>query len=456
MPQIKPIPTIRFARSFDSKPADISALIAPPYDVLDEERKRAMLGRDGHNIVAIDLPFTPPKVVGPDAVYQRAGETYRAWLKTGVLRQTDRPALFVYQQSYTHRGRKYDRRGVIADVRVQDLGKSPSGQGGIWPHEQTFASGKEDRLNLMRATQAQLSPIFGIYRDPRKNVARLMTSAMEAGPATFGGITSDDDVMHSVWEVTDPAMIARFVEPLAAADIYIADGHHRYHTALNYRNQLAQGGDLAADHPANFCMFVLIAMEDPGMIVLPTHRVLGGMAGFSFDAFRDAAKGLLNITPFDGPDLAALEKALPHAGPHAIGLYIPKPNDAKPGQRLGTAPGSSLYIASTPTDDPLATTHAQHSLAWRKLDVAIVQHLLVERICQPRFAGGNEIKWKFPHALEQVEKDARSEGFQLGVIVQPTPLQSVMDVSDAGELMPQKSTFFYPKLATGLAINPLA
>ena len=248
--------------------------------------------------------------------------------------------------------------------------------------------------------------------------------------------------MHDVWAVEDPAKIKPFTDLFDGSDIFIADGHHRYTTALNYRQQLIESqGKLPADHPANFCLFVLIAMQDPGMIVLPTHRVLGNMANYSLDAFTKASAGALTLTPFDG-SLDALETALPTAGRHAIGVY-------------DSATGKS-FIATTVSPDPLATTHAKMSAPWRQLDVAIVQHLYVESICQAKLtAPGASVTWKFPHTVADAKRDAHTSGYQLALILQSTPLESVRLVSEAGELMPQKSTFFYPKLATGLVINPL-
>ncbi len=450
MPDIQPIPACVFSRAITGHPtgapADVSALIAPPYDVLDEGPKRELLARDAHNIVAIDLPFTPPKVVGPDAVYTQAGEQYRQWLAQGVLQHRTTPSLYVYQQSFTHQNQTFHRRGIIANVKVQPFGPCPTpGLGGIWAHEATFASGKEDRLKLMRACEAQLSPIFGLYRDPQKQVHQLLSNITQK-PATFAGTTAGDNVLHSVWEVSDPSLIQSLVGLLAPSDVYIADGHHRYNTAINYLAEKTAGGNVP--ERARWCMFVLVAMEDPGMIVLPTHRVLTGLNRFQWDLFARAMGEHFALKPFVGGDLATLEASLPRQGHHAIGLYAPG------------HPHNKLWVATTLSDDPLAATHGDRHAAWRKLDVAIVQHLLVEQIVQPTCcAPGVTVGWKFPHELVKLKTltEAAEPGeARLGVIVQPTPLGSVMEVSRAGELMPQKSTFFYPKLATGLVINPLA
>ncbi len=450
MPDIRPIPACVFSRAVagpsTTSPADISALIAPPYDVLDEGPKRELLARDAHNIVAIDLPFTPPKVVGPDSVYTQAGEQYRQWLTQGILQKRPTPALYIYQQSFTHQDQTFHRRGIIANLKVQDFGPCPTpGLGGIWAHEATFASGKEDRLKLMRACEAQLSPIFGLYRDPQKQVQQLLSEITQQ-PARFVGTTANDNVLHSVWEVSEPSAIESLIAVLAPSEVYIADGHHRYNTAINYLKEKQVQGN--APERAPWCMFVLVAMEDPGMIVLPTHRVLTGLDCFTWNIFHRALGEHFATKPFLGGDLATLEASLPRQGPHAIGLYVP------------SHPQNKLWVATTLQSDPLATTLGERHPAWRTLDVAIVQHLLVEQIVQPTCCTpGVTVGWKFPHELVKLKtltEAAQPGETRLGVIVQPTPLSAVMEVSRAGELMPQKSTFFYPKLATGLVINPLA
>lgn len=448
MPDIQPIPAVTFATQSGN---DLSDRIAPPYDVLDHASKGRLVAKSAHNISVIDLPHLPAKTVGPDEAYVGAGETYRKWLSDGVLERRATPAFFVYQQTYTvagdSGGRTFQRRGLIANVKVQPFGPSPDGKGGIHPHEQTFSAAKEDRLKLMRATQAQLSPIFGLYSDPDKAIGKLLADVIDADKPTFVGKTADDGVLHEAWAVEDGPRVAGFQRALGDKDLFIADGHHRYNTALNHFNELTAAGQSVGN--AAYCLFVLIAMQDPGMIVLPTHRVLGNMPGFTLDKFKQAAQGKLDITPVPGAgggaDPKLLEKALAESKhPHAVGLYVPSQPDAP------------LYLATTVDNDPLKATHAEMSDAWRQLDVAIVQHLIVEQICEPAFvAPGETIAWKFPHEIAQLKELTDSVTYQLGLALRATPLDSVRRVSEAGELMPQKSTFFYPKLATGLVINPL-
>jgi uncharacterized protein (DUF1015 family) len=444
MAQIQPIAPIHYSQPQGS---DLSALIAPPYDVLDAGAKGALLSGDPHNIVAIDLPHLPAKTVGPDPVYVQAGVTYRDWVSKGVLTRRDRSSLFAYQQTFEDQGRSYCRRALMANVRLQALDGSDSkqGPGRIYPHEQTFAEPREDRLKLMRATGAQLSPIFGLY-DHGADRDLPLGAIIDAGDAMYQGTTTHDQVLHELWAIDDAQQINQIVAMLAAVDVFIADGHHRYNTALTYRQELIDAdGPLPQDHPAQFCMFVLVSMADPGLIVRPTHRVLGNMAKFSFERFVQIAAGRLNISPFAGGDMAALEARLPSAGPHAVGLYNPADTD------------NPLSIATCVEDDPLLATHSQRSAAWRSLDVAIVQHLIVEQVCQPALCqAGATATWQFPHTLSEVKSMADRPDNQLGLIMQPTALESIRRVCRASELMPQKSTFFYPKLATGLIINSVS
>lgn len=437
MAEIKPICALMYV---EQEQGDISNLIAPPYDVLDEVSKGRLLQRNERNIVAVDLPHLPPKTVGPDATYEDAGRQLRRWIEDGVMRTAHHPLLYAYRQTFEARGQTYRRCGLIANVPIQPLHAAGVGKpmaGAIHPHEQTFSAPKEDRLKLMHATRAQLSPVFGMFRDESGGVGRILAEAIATGPALMRGTTEHDGVLHELWPCGDAeAAIAVFGD----RDIYIADGHHRYTTAVRYMEDLSA---VSGTDAAGCCMFVLVPMEDPGMIVLPTHRVLGGMAGFSPGRLTSAAAGRLTIRGFDGGDLEALEAALPEAGLHAMGFYF------------GPASAPTMALATPLSPDPLAETHADRSDAWRHLDVAIVQHLLVERICEPTFTPGGHVNWSFPHTLDELAALTDASNDRLGVVCQATPLDAVRQVSDAGELMPPKSTFFYPKLATGMVLNPL-
>lgn len=418
---------------------EVSRFIAPPYDVLDEGPKQALLARCDTNIVKIDLPFTPPKTVGPNEVYAQAGATYRNWLETGVLKRNDRPAVYIYQQSYTHDGKTFARRGVIANMAVTPFSPGSHGLGGVFAHEKTFSSGKEDRLKLMRATKAQLSPIFGIYSDEADRIGPMLAKVADSRQPNMTGVTDNDHVRHEVWVVDDPDEIAKLCDALSGYDIFIADGHHRYNTAINYQKE-------TPGEAARRCMFVFVAMQDPGMIVLPTHRVVRNLRGFDMGRLEATLRGHseLAFTPTQhGADgLAALEKELPGHKYHAMGLYDPATR--------------RTAILSTRGEDPLSALLPERVKVWRTLGVAVLHELVMERVLKPTFTtGGDELTFKYTAQLPEFRSMTEAQEGSLGVIVQPTPLDAVRGVSEAGELMPQKSTYFFPKLATGLVINPL-
>jgi uncharacterized protein (DUF1015 family) len=447
MPAVFPFQAIQYQQG----KGDVSSLVAPPYDVLDAAAKQRLLDRDRRNIVAIDLPHTPAKELGPPAAYQAAADTYRAWLKEGTLQRRREPAMFAYRQSFRSGDRTFQRCGMAAAVRTVPFG--PREGGGILPHEETFSGPKEDRLALMKATRAQLSPIFGLFQDAAGKATRLLHTIMAAGQPSM---TADigDGVRHEVWTVIDPDVISLYQLALQREDIFIADGHHRYNTALNYLRALEAAGPLPEGHPARLTMMVLVGMSDPGLVIWPTHRVLGGMQAYSFDAFRSAAADLLDIRPAGGAldDLEpAMESAAKIGSKNVLGLY--------------DFASRACFIATLKRPDPLKARFPGKPAEWRTLDVALIQHAIVEDICQPRLSAGDPVKWAFPHTIEEVKHIGQGaetgagggKGFtpQLALIVRPTPLDSVRAVSRANELMPQKSTFFYPKLATGLWVNPL-
>ncbi|MFN0010785.1 MAG: DUF1015 family protein [Phycisphaerales bacterium] len=448
MPAVYPFRAVQFATG-----PDLSGVVAPPYDVLDHAGKARLLAKDARNIVAIDLPHTPAKEIGPAAAYEGAAAALRQHIAAGVMKRGDKPVIFAYRQTFTGADGKTTvrRSGMACCVETVPFG--PRAGGGVLPHEETFSGPKEDRMALMKATRTQLSPIFGLHADEKGLATALIAKVCGGGPPTNTART-DDGTLHEVWTIQDAATIRAYQDALAGEDVFVADGHHRYTTGLNYLKGLeASGASVGADHAARRCMCVLVGMSDPGLVIWPTHRVLGGMKGYSFAAFCAGAAGLLNVEPFGG-GLAQIEGAMERKAAvergNVFGLYD-----------FATA---TCALATLARPDPLKDGFGTKPAAWRQLDVALIQYLIVEQVCQPKLNGGEGVKWAFPHTIKEVEEIGRGEETgagggknfaQLAVIVRPTPLAAVRDVSRAGQLMPQKSTFFYPKLATGLFVNPL-
>ena len=445
MADIQPLAALRYPQG------EQTALISPPYDVLSSSDKEHLLVKNPHNVVAVDLPHVPPKNAGPAEAYEQAAKTIAAWLQQGVLQRDAAPALYPYEQTYTYDGKTYHRRGLFCRVRLEEFGP----QGAIHPHEQTFSGPKEDRLMLMRATDANLSPVFGLYDDAANVVTdKLFAAITGRSPVATAKLPSQDgqsQVTSELWQVTDPQVIALVQSLMRDKHLYIADGHHRYGTCLNYRAEITakNGAALPPDHGANFALFVLIAMQDPGLIVLPTHRVAANLTGFSIEAFLQAAAGRLQRVSdeFAGHGMDHLEKRLPEFGLHAMGIYDPQTDRVVVVRPIEKDPLGKI------SDDPALAGKSQ---AWRQLDVAILQHLIFDRIVAPAFARGQAMQWAFPHVAHEVREMCQSGQYQAGFVLQPTALESVRQLCNANELMPQKSTFFYPKLATGMVINSLS
>lgn len=433
MPTIRPLTAIRYGERIGH---DVSAVIAPPYDVLDEGPKQALLKRDPRNIVKIDLPFTPPKVAGPDIVYKQAADTLHGWLNDGTLHRARRPAIYPYQQSYQHAGKTYHRRGFFCLVRL-----SPFGKGEVIPHEKTYDGPIEDRLKLMRATRAQLSPVFGLFSDPDNEVNQLLYHAV-ARPEQEGTL---DGVVNRLWSVIDAAIETRVIDLMRDRPIYIADGHHRYTTALHYQREVASqnGGSLPESHPANYCLFVLVPMQDHGLLIHPTHRLVGGLTGFDLATLRRKIEPTFAITetPIRPEQVADFIGTLGGYGPHAFGLY-------DGGSR-------KLYLLQMKNRDALKPLEPEKSDAWRSLDVAILQRYLLDEAIAPLFGGSGKPTLGYTANPAEVVPMVDGKKYQLGLLLQPTPLTALEALGKTGEVMPQKSTYFFPKLATGLIINPL-
>jgi uncharacterized protein (DUF1015 family) len=453
MPEVFPFTAIQFTTGHD-----LSRFVAPPYDVLDAAAKAALLGPpkgDPRNIVAVDLPHTPATELGPPEAYAGAGRRLAGLLTDGTLKTAAKPAMFAYRQTFRSEpaSRPVQRSGMACCLTLSPFG--PREGGGVLPHEETFSGPKQDRMALMRATRAQLSPIFGLHADEHGRAGESLRRAMGRSKADHVA-TTPDGTLHEVWAVSGDAGIAEYQAALRGEDVFIADGHHRYTTALNYLAELEASGPVGPEHPTRRCMFVLVGMRDPGLLILPTHRVLGGMKDYTFEAFAAAVAEHLLITPVRG--------GVPSLGQEMVGVTVPPP--PLPGNVLGFYDFATrrCFIGTLKKPRPLATRFPDKPRAWQELDVAIVQHLLVEQICQPRLNRGEPVQWAFPHSMMEIEEIGRGVGTgagggkiaaQLAVIVRPTPLEAVREVSRAGQLMPQKSTYFHPKLATGLFMHAL-
>lgn len=434
MAHIRPFAGIHYVTRPDF---ELSKVIAPPYDVLDVKEKAELQARHPNNIVTIDLPWLPPKSVGPDEAYAKASTTLQAWLTAGILKRDARPALYPYAQTYEHAGKTFHRRGFFGLVRL-----SPFGQGQVVPHELTYASAIEDRLKLMRATGVQLSPIFGLFSDPMSEVTKTLYAQCGKPQldATLDGIRSQ------LWTVNDNTVINKVEDLMGHKPIYIADGHHRYTTALQYQKEMAEqnGGTLPPEHPANYCLFALVSMQDDGLLILPTHRLIGGLSGFDIEKFKSIVAQNFDVaeTSYGADEVDDyVDGELTRQPPHTFGLYD--------GQ------SKKLYQLTLKNEDVLKPFEPGKSDAWRRLDVAILQRYLLDAVIAPNFTANKEVTKGYTAYADQVTPQVDGNKFQIALLLRSTLLRALEELGRHNEVMPQKSTFFYPKLATGMIINPV-
>jgi uncharacterized protein (DUF1015 family) len=410
---------LRALRYDPTKVGSLDDVIAPPYDVIDHDERRRLAARSPYNVVEVDLPPS----------YDRAALTFHDWRQRGVLVRDEEPAIWVLRQEYPRpRGDERTRTGFFARVRLEDYGP-----GRIRPHERTHPGPKEDRLRLMRATKANLSPIFTLFPDRDDAAGRAMEGISGGEPFAEGD--QGDGTVNRLWRVADPDLIAELQSALADAELLIADGHHRYETARVYADEV--GGE--GDH--RYVLMLLCSLADPGLLVLPTHRLLDGLKD---DSRKQVAIRDVLLRDFEVEELAAASELEPRVGDGRIAYgYM---------DSFFRRPYRVTLKDQAIADDALDGM----SEAYRRLDTAVLEALVLrgalgmseEDVAQLR---GLRYSNRLADAVAEVESGAADAGFFL----RATPVDQVRAVAAAGESMPPKSTFFYPKVPTGLLFNLL-
>lgn len=451
MADVRPLPGIRYAPE-----SDLAAAVTPPYDVISPEAQARYYARDPRNIIRLELGRDERGDDELDNRYTRAALTFAEWRLSGVLRQ-DAPALYLYEQRFSvpGAGGARKRRGLFARVRIE-----PWEEGVVLPHERTLSKPKDDRLKLTRATAATLSPIMALYDDPDGELAALLSkTARRKSEVAF---TDEAGEEHRLWPLRDAALIARAGQFFRDRQLYIADGHHRYETALAYREELRETRrELPPDDAANFTLMALSAIEDPGLVVLPTHRVVRGIAPERLTVFRDELSAYFEVSPLGEPGglatlnvtetLAALTAA--GEGGRRVAFVMVTPDGAFLLRQ--TAGGEDAMDALDPAR---AGEHTGVSEAWRRLDVAALHELVLTRglgVNEQMVRAGEGVTYTRDASATIEAVRSGADGAQLAFLLNPTPPTAIRDVARAGDRMPQKSTYFYPKLITGLVINPL-
>lgn len=432
MPEIQPFRAWRYDLGHVGA---ISAVTAPPYDVIDEALQQRLYDRHPCNVVRLILNRVEPNDDQTHNRYTRAAELWRDWRRQGILRQDSEPALYVYHQAFSWKRQDYVRRGVVAVVRLE-----PLNQGKIFPHEETLPGPKEDRWQLMRATSANFCPLFGLYPDKEGTVQQILDAAVERLPPLQA--EDDNGVVHRLWRVIDPHRIQEVQRLLYPRPLYIADGHHRYETALRYREELRQAGQLHSDlAPANYVMMTLVGMSDPGLLILPTHRLITGLAHLDARSLADALQDEFDLEVFGEGEAAGLE----------LGELLEADTDQS---LLGLGTADNVWqLARLRSTERLAHLVPQHSAAWRSLAVSVL-HELVLNHCLLGYRSQSE-RWQYVHLASQAVQALSRGDCDFVALVPPVNITHVAEIAQNGERMPPKSTYFYPKVLSGLVFYSL-
>lgn len=432
MLDVQPFRGVRYTSAAGSWPT----LVAPPYDVIDDEHRRKLAAANPYNIVHVDLAADG---------YDEAARRWSGWLRDGIVAREARPAFYAYQQVYnTSGGERRVRWGLTAAVRLADYG-----EGVVFPHERTLPRAKQDRLELMRATRTQLSPVFGLCFGAAASLDGLLAEACAFGPAV--DVADPDGVEHRLWVLDDPKWIRTVQDALKTARIVIADGHHRYETALAFRNEqrAKQQGSGSRRSAWDYVLMVLVDMDSPGVTVLPTHRIVRRVpAGSGAEllerwqtAFRMTPVTEADVTKEPGAAARALEQALASAGPRpAFAVYL---------RDIGG------LVATLRGDGAWNGPYADKPDAWRALDVAALHAVALPAAGIDEAAQASGEYLAFTRSAEEAVAAVQRGEAPAAVLVRPTPPWAVRDVALAGETLPQKSTYYYPKLLTGLVMSDL-
>jgi uncharacterized protein (DUF1015 family) len=414
---------------------DIGSVLAPPFDVIDADEQLALHQRSPYNIVRLELGEQRPGDNVQENRYTRAAATLDEWRRSGVLAQEEQPAFYLYVQEFEHEGKRRRRTALLGRLRLEPWEAGPS-PGRIRPHEETMAKPKQDRLQLLRHLRANVSPVFAVVR------------AMDDIPATEQPLveaTAPDGQRYILAALTDNETIDAVAAALREQPLYILDGHHRYETALAYRNERrAQAPAWTGEEPENFVLTAVTTQDDPGLVLLPFHRLVRPPA-LPADLIERLERffAVEDVTPksYDGTALLRLLARLAAAGASGTAFGA-----------LGLEEGR-LHLLTLHDAAAVRALMPERSATWQSLDVSVLEYAVLRETLGLQLDTPGAID--YTEDAERALREVESGRWPLAFLLNPTRVEQVLAVADAGERMPAKSTFFHPKLATGLVLNVL-
>jgi uncharacterized protein (DUF1015 family) len=414
----------------------LSDVVAPPYDVIDAALQDELYNRSPFNVVRLILNREEATDDARDNRYTRAARFLRDWQAEGVLCQDSARCVYVYHQEFEVDGERHIRRGVLARVRLEALG-----QGKVFAHEETFPGPKADRLKLFRATGMNLSPVFALYPDDAGEVQRLLDEAVRKSLPLEA--RDKDGVTSRLWAVADQHVTSSLTGMMSPKPIFIADGHHRYETALAYLNERRAAGEVPNDDgAAHFVLMMLVGMSDPGLLILPTHRLVSGPAGLTAEKLRDALGTVGQIVDVRRGDKSARDT-----------WELLRAEGSQQVLGFGTASDQTWQLIRFADTERMNELAPEHSPEWRGLGVSLLHVLVLGRMLKDHIGEAPEIR--YVHDANEAGEAVARKQCSLAVLVPPASMADLQQIAGNREKMPQKSTYFYPKVLSGLVFNPL-
>lgn len=421
---------------------DLSLVVAPPYDVIDGEARDSYYNRHPYNVVRLTLNRPKRSDAGPDEPYARASQFLDRWLAQRILIQDPSPGIYLYRQRYLIEGNYRELTGLVARVRVQDFS-----DGVILPHEEIMPKPLEDRMKLLDYTKTNLSMVQALYSDPTEKLKKPILAELERFP--LAQFQTADGVAHDVWGVIDDDFAKRMIRFFKGKKLYIADGHHRYQTALEYSQRAARSGtDAGEEDPRHYLMMLIVEMENPGLSLLPVHRVVKGVEKPDVEGIARSLEPWFTVREVEVPSgsrsgqVYHLLRKLEGSGEdgRVFGVFLKEDR--------------FLLLAWKPDLDAGRVIGGDQSAAYKNLDVTVLHRIVIERVLGiPHDRASVERNILFmKDPLEAVRSVDSGEG-AMAFFMNPTKVGQVRDTADHGEKMPQKSTYFHPKPCSGVIMN---
>lgn len=425
MPKVKPFKAIRYNTA---KVKNIRTVVAPPYDVISEELQDELCRRDEHNFVKLELNKIAPSDNGSDNRYTRSKKLFESWMSKGILAEDSHESLYIYSLKYKKGAESAEQIGFIGLMGLELKGGNK-----VLPHENTLAAPKEDRLRLIRAINANLSPIFVLYEDKSHGLTGILKKFMSGNKPCID--IESDCVRHRVWALDDSKSVRKIEEAMARKDIFIADGHHRYEVSRMYFNETRQG-DLAEriKDNARYMMVYFVEMDEKMLTILPAHRLVKDIGALDTDDILNRLSKFFQVEKAASMK-AMLKKMSKLAKEHAFGMYLGK--------------GRYYILRLKSIRDPEKAIENKPK-EWKRLDVSILHQFIMQRVLGIRDDDDNV---EFLKSAEETAKSVDNGRFRLAFFLNPTKVSDVKSIARIGERMPRKATYFYPKPLSGLVVN---